>query len=65
LVYAGVAFIRMRRRIITLLLVAIAANSAAADYPLRPLRMIKPNAAGSANDTPNRLVVKAARLKVE
>ncbi len=53
----------MRSRAIALLLFAVVAHSAAADYPLRPLRMIMPNAPGSSNDTLGRLL--ATRLAEE
>jgi len=65
LVHAGAIILGMRSRAIARLLFALAAHAAAADYPLRPLRMIMPNAPGSSNDTPNRLLVKAAGLQVE
>ncbi|MBI2294321.1 MAG: tripartite tricarboxylate transporter substrate binding protein, partial [Betaproteobacteria bacterium] len=34
-------------------------NTAAADYPVRPIRMIVPQAPGSASDTVARLVASA------
>ncbi len=45
------------------LLTAFAATAAPADYPLRPIRMIMPNAPGSSNDTLGRLL--ATRLGEE
>jgi len=53
----------MRSGVTASLLIVLAAQVAAADYPLRPIRMIMPNAPGSSNDTLGRLL--ATRLAAE